>query len=119
MSGVFDLDAMAAEAEGREPFRFMFGGVEYELSPDLDFRVVAQLNKGLIYEGLARLLGAEQWERMQASDQLLTEDMLAKLFEAYQAHTGTSLGELSASTSSSVSTVRPSKRTSNGSTPRR
>ena len=39
MSEVFDLDAIGAEARG-EPFRFRFGGEDYELPPSIDMLAV-------------------------------------------------------------------------------
>jgi hypothetical protein len=119
MSDLFDLDALAAEADGKEPFRFQFGGEAYELPSELDIRGTAALSSGRVYEGLQMLLGDEQWQRMQDADAVLTDRMLGALFEAYAEHAGLSLGESSASTDSSRSTVRPSKRTSNGTTRRR
>lgn len=116
MSDLFDLDALAAEADGKEPFRFQFGGEAYELPAEMDIRGAAALASGRVYEGLQMVLGDEQWERMQAADTVLTDKMLQALFEKYAEYTGASLGESSASTVSSRSTVRPSKRTSNGST---
>jgi hypothetical protein len=115
----FDLDALAAEAEGVTPFEFKFGGEMYELPGSFDMRAAAALSAGKVYEGLEMLLGADQWSRMQAAEQVLTDTMLGGLLDRYAEHAGVSLGESSASTSSSASTVRPSKRTSNGSTRRR
>lgn len=115
----FDLDALAAEADGAAPFEFTFGGEGYQLPGSFDMRAAAALSAGKVYEGLELLLGVDQWARMQAADQVLTDAMLGALLDRYAEHAGVSLGESSASTSSSKSTVRPSKRTSNGSTRRR
>ena len=115
----FDLDALAAEAEGVSPFEFTFGGESYQLPGQFDMRAAAALSAGKVYEGLELLLGGDQWARMQTAEQVLTDAMLGALLDRYAEHTGVSLGESSASTSSSASTVRPSKRTSNGSTRRR
>jgi hypothetical protein len=115
----FDLDALAAEADVVAPFEFTFGGESYELPGSFDMRAAAALSAGKVYEGLELLLGQSQWARMQTADQVLTDTMLGALLDRYAEHTGVSLGESSASTSSSPSTVRPSKRTSNGSTRRR
>lgn len=115
----FDLDALAAEAAGAAPFEFTFGGETYELPGQFDMRAAAALSAGKVYEGLESLLGAAQWARMQAAEQVLTDTMLAALLDRYAEHTGVSLGESSASSSSSRSTGRPSKPTSNGSTRRR
>jgi hypothetical protein len=115
MSEVFDLDAVAREAAG-EPFRFRFGGEDYELPSHVDIRAIAKLSIGQFYEALQLMLGDEQWQRMLAADAVFDDQTLRSLMEAYAAHSGTELGESSASTGSSRSTVRPSKRTSNGTT---
>lgn len=115
MSEVFDLDAVARDATG-EPFRFRFDGEEYELPPQMDFRAVARLTVGQLYEAMELALGADQWQRVLDAEAVLTMDAITKLFEAYSLHGGLALGESSASTGSSRSTVRPSKRTSGGTT---
>jgi hypothetical protein len=112
----FNLDALASEGDGRAVFEFTFGGETYELPPEMDVRAASALSAGRVYEGLGMLLGDVQWSRMQAAEQILTEKMLSALLQEYAAHMGIDLGESSASTGSSRSTGRPSKRTSNGST---
>lgn len=123
MADTFDLDAL--ESEGT-PFRFTFGGERYEFPADLDFALI-DLIEGLsdeptkvdvtILTRLAkRLFGPEQWARVEASGASFGVVRLIGLMNAYQKHLGVSLGELQASAGSSKSTVRPSKRTSNGST---
>lgn len=115
----FDLDALAAEAAGKEPFRFRFGGQDYVLPADMNILAAAAFTHGDIYEGLELLLGVEQWDQMLNSEAVLTDAMLSGLFDKYQSHMGIDVGESSASTVSSKSTVRPSKRTSSGVTRRR
>lgn len=114
MSDLFNLDAVVSESAGKGPFRFQFGGDEYELPPDMNIIAAAAMAGGEIYEGLKLLLGHEQWKRMRESDSVLTDAMLSALFTAYQEHMGVDMGESSASTVSSKPTVRPSRRTSNG-----
>lgn len=117
----FDLDRVLAEqADARgdlEPFTFVFDGEEYELPPVRDIRAVSAIAAGHVYDGLAALLGPEQWERVQASPATLTSTAVRSLLDAYGEHIdGLNAGESSASSNSSTRTARPSKRTSNGST---
>lgn len=95
----FDLDAIASEANA-EPFEFTFGGDTYTLPPSVDLRVVASLTSGDIADALKRLLGAEQWERLEASDAVFTAARFEALLNAYMAHNGLDVGEASASTGS-------------------
>lgn len=116
----FDLEAAIAEAEGSEgpqpDWPFTFDGHEYVLPGQMDIRAIAAISNGRLDDGLRLLLGTEQWDAIQASPKLFSSAMLEKLFEAYTAYTnGSDVGESSASTGSSKSTVRPSKPTSNAS----
>jgi hypothetical protein len=111
----FDLDALARETEG-EPFTFTFGGDEYELPAQPDVRAITAASAGRVEEMLERLLGADQWARLQASPALLTQEMFKGLLTAYGEHLGIDVGNLSASPSFYRSTVAPSKRTSRAST---
>lgn len=95
----FDLDAVAAEANG-EPFEFTFGGDTYTLPPSVDLRVVGALTAGDVTDALRRLLGAEQWAKLDASDAVFTADQFKALFDAYLAHCGMTTGEAPASTGS-------------------
>lgn len=130
MADTFDLDAAYAEAR-QEPFRFTWKGQDWELAffGDLDWRAaglakeIEALADGrdtaeVTLDMLDRLftygLGPEQadrWDKVQQNVGALT-----LLFEAWQKHAGTSVGESPASTSSSGSTGRPSKRTSRATT---
>jgi hypothetical protein len=110
-----DLDAIIAERQGF-PFTFRFGGAEYSLPPRMDMRALALFTDGKVFDALRTMLGAEQWQQMLDADQVLDDDTLKALLEAYSRHGGASLGESSASTGSSASTEGPSKPTSNGST---
>lgn len=93
MPEVFDLDAVAAEANGTEPFRFTFGGEQYEMPAVVDIRVVAALTTGDVGAALRRLLGEDQWARMEASDAVFDQARFKALLEAYMAHGGSTLGE--------------------------
>ena len=109
---VFDLDAFAAEADAqREPFRFRFGGEDYELPGHIDFRFGLALEQGDGIGALRRMLG-DQWDRLVAAEATLTGPMARALIEKYLAHCGQTAGESSASSGSSASTARRSKRTS-------
>lgn len=92
MSDAFDLDAIANESEGK-PFPFTFGGEDYTLPADVDLIAAAALEGGKLYDGLRRLLGEDQWERINAATAVLDTDRLKALMEAYAAHVGLSLGE--------------------------
>ena len=65
MSEVFDLDALAAEAKG-EPFRFKFGGEEYELPPSVNIIAIAYAQEGKLGAALRALMTPEQWARVKA-----------------------------------------------------
>lgn len=95
----FNLDAVLAEETGA-PFSFTFGGEDYDLPPHVDLMVVAAMQDSRLGDGLRKLLGPKQWERMQASEATFDERALTALLEAYMAHVGTTVGESSASTSS-------------------
>ena len=110
----FDLDALAAEAGG-EPFRFTFGGEEYELPPRIDFRVGVALAEGDSVGAVRYMLG-EHWQRILDSEQTLDGHLAGELLKAYMEHSRTNVGESEASSRSSKSTARPSKRTSKGTT---
>jgi len=113
MADVFDLDAL--ESEG-EPFHFRHGGEDYELPPDPDIRAAVAQGEGNVLKALELLLGEEQWERILASDAVLDSKKFNALMAAYEKHIGASMGESEASTRSSRSTGRPSKRTSSATT---
>ena len=124
MAEIYDLDAIYAEVRA-EPFRFRWSGRDWELPNfgDIDLRaagLVAQIetladedNKTGTIELLSKVFeysfGEEQAALWAKTAQNVSA--LMKLFEAWQKHSGTSVGEPSASTGSSPSTGRPSKRT--------
>lgn len=117
MSEVFNLDALQNDAN-QEPFRFTHGGEEYTLPANPDLLAGVAFQRGDAEGGLRRLLGGDQWARITASDAVLDTGKFVKLMAAYEAHIGATAGELAASSNSSKSTARPSKRTSNGTTRR-
>ena len=93
----YDLDAALAEKEPRPPFTFRFGGEEFSLSADPDVRALAAFSAGRLDDALRSLLGATQWDRMQAVEAVLDVDALRNLLEAYGSHAGVNLGESAAS----------------------
>lgn len=99
MSEVFDVDAALAE-KAREPFRFRFGGEEYELPPGIDLRAVPAITSGDLMGGFRRLFGAEQWSKIEAAEAVLDTDVVMVLLDAYLAHSGVTLGESRGSTGS-------------------
>jgi len=111
----FNLDAVVSESEAL-PFEFTFGGEDYVLPAQVDLLAAASLEGGKLYEGLRRMLGDAQWDRLVAAKSVMDDVKLKALMEAYAAHVGLSLGESEGSTVSSKSTAGPSKPTSNGST---
>lgn len=88
----FDLDAVVTESEAT-PFDFTFGGEAYTLPAQVDLLAAASLEGGKLYEGLRRLLGDGQWDRLLASTAVLDNEKLKALMEAYAKHIGLSLGE--------------------------
>jgi hypothetical protein len=107
----------AVEREGAEtPWEFDFDGDRYSLPPDFDMRAAAKLTNGDLHGALEMLLGAEQWQRLQASPKIFSLEELGKLLQSWASDIGVDLGEFTASPPSSRRTVTPSKRTSNGST---
>jgi hypothetical protein len=104
VSEVYDLDALAAEAE---PFRFRFGGEDYEMPADIDLTSVAKLDRGDAEGALQAILGAEQWQRMVDSPATFGIKQLMGLLDKYAEHLGMpSLGGFLASTGSSPNTAQ-------------
>lgn len=118
MSEVFNLDAIAAEADSRA-FRFTYEGREWRMRhmKDFDWRL-ARDGIGGDLEAIDRAfregLGPEQhaeFEKLQQSTNVATA-----LFEAWLTHCGLSRGKSSSSAPSSASTGKPSKRASRSTT---
>lgn len=91
-----DLDALAAEQD-REPFRFVFGGEEYEIAAEVDILVGSLLKQRRNDDAMRRLLGDEQWERMHRSPAVLTMEKAQALVEGWLVHCGATMGESAAS----------------------
>lgn len=119
----YDLQGLYAEKAG-EPFRFTWADQVWELpsvrmldielqdrleSLDADGTTVDTLNT--LFD---ELLGPEQGARWRTVPRPV--GMITDLFAAWLGHSSAAMGESPASASSSRSTGRPSKRTSNGST---
>ena len=103
---MFDLDALAREATA-EPSRFRFGGCVFELPPTMDFRIIAALTEGRVDRAFRRMFTAEQWEQLETIEAVLDLNGMMELLKAYSAHSGATLGESQASTTSSPPTVTP------------
>lgn len=117
---VFDLDAVSSEQRAkRQPFPFKFRGQRRELANmyavlDLDTLEAAQNNDlAALRKSLANGL-AEQADEVNVG--AMTVDELVPLFEQWMTHSAATPGESPASSDSSGSTGRPSRRTSKGST---
>jgi hypothetical protein len=95
----FDLDAVASEAK-LEPFTFTFGGDTYTIEQDTDLRAAGALSRNDAESVMKRLLGPEQWAKMEASDVVFTSTRFWALLDAFSEHRKTSVGESSASTDS-------------------
>lgn len=106
VENVFDLDAVLAEREPKAPFVFRFGADTFSLPASPDLRAIAAFSAERLDEGFRILFGAEQWERLQASETVLDGEAFSALFEAYTAHVGEDLGESKASPKSSPRTAK-------------
>lgn len=95
----FDLDAVASEATA-EPFEFTFGGDKFTLPPSVDLRVIGSLTAGDVTDALRRLLGEDQYQRLDTNPAPFTAAQFTALLNAYLAHCGLDVGEVSASTGS-------------------
>jgi len=100
----FDLDAFIAEAR-QDPFRFKLGGRWFELvhAGQLDKRLLTELDFDRVgpstFLPLMRAGMTEaDWEAFDALPVPLSA--VGELFEQWQAHGGTSVGESSASSTS-------------------
>jgi hypothetical protein len=111
---VFDLDALERDTTP-VPFRFTAGGQTFDLAgpSDLDWHALPTFQEGRVDQVLPHLLG----DQFDAFDQLdIPGWKLDQLLTAWGRHNGIDLGESQASSTSSAGTVRPSRRTSGGST---
>jgi hypothetical protein len=112
---VFKLDSVENEAKA-EPFEFEFDGDIYTLPLDFDMRHAGLFTDGRVLDGLAAILGPDQWERLDGSPKILSIKRVNELLEAWCEHIGVDLGESPASSRSSRRAAARSKPTSNGST---
>jgi len=127
---VFDLDAVYAEERG-EPFTFTWEGRRWELPAfgDIDWRAAgmqAEMEAAADADGMAEVgvetlqklfrfaFGEEQADRWEKARQ--PAPAMVRLFSEWQKRSGAAVGESPASTGSSPSTGRPSRRTSTAST---
>ncbi len=117
MTDVSNMERLAADAE-KVPGTWVFGGETFKLTRRLDLRVQVALRRGEFDRALQMALGSEQLDRLMEldTDEALDEVALTRLMQAWAESAGSSVGESSASPTSSKSTARPSKPTSNGST---
>lgn len=107
----FDLNAVAAEAAGkrRAPFTFHWG--EGDDREDFTVEVTGDLRWALalqgkdLYKTLVRLLGKEDFERLDAVDKPFTEVEAAALIEAFTKHVGADSGKASPRSKRSKITV--------------
>jgi hypothetical protein len=91
---MIDLDTLAVEGEGDEPFRFQWQGEPYTipLLTQLPWPVVGQITRGQnAVERMRLLLGDEQYERFAAKP--CSSAKLRKLFELYMELNGVTEGE--------------------------
>lgn len=113
---MFDLDKVLAEGADksrRKKFSFKFDGETFTLPNEVDVIALRSVVEGDLLTGLQRILSAEQFEKIRTSPTALTPDALRAVVNAYYDHiNGLTLGELTASSTSSTRTARPSKRTS-------
>lgn len=106
----YDLDAAIREGKAEhdlEPFEFTFNGDTFSLPADFDLSALDLLDAGNLAGAFLRLLGNEQRARLDALPASFGIVALAKVMDAYMVHLGIDVGELSASTASSVSTAKP------------
>lgn len=99
MSEVFNLDDAVAKQEAardeKPPFMFEFGGDTYTtVSPNkLDPRDMSESLSRDPSAQLMMILGAEQWERLEASPAEFTVMHLESLLEAWYGHHDLSVGK--------------------------
>jgi hypothetical protein len=107
----FDLDAFIRESEG-DPFTFTFGGVEFTWPARIDLRAEMALAEGRLWDALKLQFGQVQYEKFMEVGDGFDVVAVRALFDAHAKHHGSSLGESSASASSSGTTAKRSRPTS-------
>jgi Fe-S-cluster formation regulator IscX/YfhJ len=112
-----DLSDLEAEAEGR-PFVFGYGSGKYRLPSKFDMRAAALLGSDdprAPAQVLHIMLG-DQLDDFLDEPTVFSERMLERVLKGWSDHSGVDLGKLPGSSRSSRRAVKPSKRTSGGST---
>lgn len=100
--GVFDVDALIAEAQ-HKPFRFAFAGREWAMRhmADLDvwqmFDAAKRGDDGAVEE-IFRLALGDEWGEFRSH--FMPQHALQAIFERYQKHAGMEPGESRASSGS-------------------
>jgi hypothetical protein len=113
MSEVYDLDAAAAEII-REPFRFRYGGREWEFAhmADVDWRVISDADTGDM-DAVKKAFKIALGDQAKEFDKLPQPiSVMNNLFSRWLKHSGLNEGESLASLDSSGSTAGPSNRAS-------
>lgn len=100
--GVFDLDALIADADNK-PFKFTFAGREWTLPhlSDLDaWPLIAAMEQGdsTAARSTMALAVGDEWDEFRSHR--MPQHALNSLFERYTAHSGMAPGKQPASSSS-------------------
>ena len=108
----FDLDSLVVEAEGSKPFVFRWREQSWEmpLMDALDLSDQLALENATVEESLRIIMGGEQWDRFIAEP--ISTGRTRALIKQWRKWQGLNEGESRASSRSSVSTARRSRRTS-------
>lgn len=115
----FNLSAVEAEASTEQPapFEFDFGGEHFTMPVSIDVRARIAASEGNLALAVKLMLGDSQYRRLVQVPEVLDDTRLGALISAWAEHSrSASLGESEASTVSSKSTAKRSRRTSDGST---
>lgn len=108
----YDLDALVVEAENAPPFKFKWRGEVWQmpLMNAMQFRDQLDLENATVEESMRLIMGEDQFEQFIAEP--ISTGRMRDLIAAWQRFQGLEPGESAASSRSSRSTARPSKRTS-------
>lgn len=112
----FDADAFQREGD-RPDFVFRFGGEEYRLPFSPDVRAVSRIRMDNLIGAFEAILGAEQWQRIEASPTILDLPTLKAILDAYAKHGGLDLPNLPGSATTSNGTGPSLRPTLPASTP--
>lgn len=108
MTEPLNLDEIAASVD--EPFRFRFGGQDFQFPNDPDVVVWELLAANQLQSFLAVLLGDDDYKRMDeipTAVASMTKERLTALIEGYQKHLGMEAPKSSGPNRSYRRTVRP------------